>query len=226
MVQRPSYFVEGEREMDSVRWKKFKVSDLFTLVPAHNVLSKMQLSVVGEYPAYSSDTKNSGILGYYDKPEFIVDILHPCYLIFGDHTRTMNIARKSFSVLDNVKVLLPSVDNDEALLYVITVWKKCIPNKGYARHWTDAKKCMLYLPAKEDGNPDWYYMAERIKELEAERIKELEAYLIASGLNDYGLTEDNKKELEAFINKKDVSRLDIMKLLMSFSKNSSNKSIA
>ena len=36
--------------------------------------------------------------------------------------------------------------------------------------------------------------AERVRELEAERVRELEAYLLASGLNDYQLT-DNEKEI-------------------------------
>ena len=44
--------------------------------------------------------------------------------------------------------------------------------------------------------PDWNYMAERIRELEAERIRELEAYLVVTGLNDYELTEVDKQVLE------------------------------
>lgn len=42
---------------------------------------------------------------------------------------------------------------------------------------------------------DWEYMRERITELEHERITELDAYLQATGLNDYELTEDDKKVL-------------------------------
>ncbi|MGT2667242.1 restriction endonuclease subunit S [Streptococcus rifensis] len=39
---------------------------------------------------------------------------------------------------------------------------------------------------------DWEFMEEFIKELEAERIQELEAYLIATNLNDYRLTDEEQ----------------------------------
>lgn len=153
-----------------VEWKEFKADELFRVISAHRVLSKLQLSNDGLYPAYSSDTKNNGIIGYCKEPEFIIDKIHPCYVVFGDHTRTMNIAKESFSVLDNVKVLVPPITNDKVLLFLITVWKKCIPNKGYARHWTEAKKCILRLPVRNDNQPDWDYMERYIRAIEKQVI--------------------------------------------------------
>ena len=38
-------------------------------------------------------------------------------------------------------------------------------------------------------------MEDRIKELEEDRIKELEAYLKATNLDDYELTDEDKKVL-------------------------------
>ncbi|WP_228064003.1 restriction endonuclease subunit S [Streptococcus acidominimus] len=43
---------------------------------------------------------------------------------------------------------------------------------------------------------DWQFMEEFIKELEAERIQELEAYLIATNLNDYHLTDEEHTLLD------------------------------
>jgi len=60
----------------------------------------------------------------------------------------------------------------------------------------------INLPVIENPNPDheytvddidWQYMRDRIAELERDRIAELDAYLQATGLNDYELTEDDKK---------------------------------
>lgn len=62
----------------------------------------------------------------------------------------------------------------------------------------------IVLPVIENSNPDheytvddidWQYMRDRITELERDRITELDAYLQATGLNDYELTEDDKKIL-------------------------------
>lgn len=152
------------------------------------------------FPAYSSDSENNGIVGYYNKPEFICDSNNPVYVIFGDHTRTMSIARKSFSVLDNVKVLHTDLDNDNVLLFIFAVWKKQIPNLGYKRHWSIAKNCTLKLPSK-NHKIDTDFINSFIAELEAERIEELSAYLKVSGLDNYELS---KEEEEALQNYKDI----------------------
>ena len=203
-----------------IREEDFHINKLFKLQQVRHILSKSVLSDAYEYPAYSSDTTNNGIIGYTNNPEFICDKNNPVYITFGDHTRSMNIVRKSFSVLDNVKVLKPCIDNDNVLLYMITAWKKAIPDLGYARHWKVAKDCCISLPIQTDdvGNPlidpdcayhptgyipDWQYMQkyiteleqERITELEQERITELEQYLIATGLNDYMLMDEDIKTL-------------------------------
>lgn len=170
--------------------RMFKVGDLFELQKVSNKLAKENLSDEYEYPAYSSDTRNNGIIGYTDNPEFICDDTTPVYITFGDHTRTFNIARKSFSVLDNVKVLIPCCDNDEVLLYLMNVWHKQIPNLGYARHWKVAKDGILSLPIQTNVNgnpiidteykyhpdgyiPDWEYMEKYIKATEKVVIRDV-----------------------------------------------------
>ena len=173
--------------------KEFKISDLFELQKVSNKLAKEDLSDEYVYPAYSSDTGNNGIIGYADNPEFVCDDKTPVYVTFGDHTRTLNIARKSFSVLDNVKVLIPCYDNDEVLLYLTSEWQKQIPNLGYARHWKVAKDCILSLPIKTDTNnnpiidteckyhpdgyiPDFDFMAKYIKVIEKIVIADVVQY--------------------------------------------------
>ena len=173
------------------------------------MLSKEELSDDFEFPAYSSDSSNNGIIGFTNNPEFICDDITPVYITFGDHTRTVNIAKKSFSVLDNVKVLKPFTSNEKYLLFIISSWKKQIPNLGYARHWKVARNCKIQLPLKEKSlafsnpcdnikNIDFDFMESFIRELEEERIRELNAYLLATGLKDYALSVEEEKALEAF----------------------------
>ena len=171
------------------------------------MLSKEDLSNKYSFPAYSSDSTNNGIVGYTDDPEFICNDKTPVYVTFGDHTRTMNIARKSFSVLDNVKVLLPTYNSDNVLLFIFSVWQKHIPNLGYARHWKIAKDCVLELPSKNNSLDitfieDFIYRLEslHIAELEAERVAELSAYLTVSGLDNYELSEEELRVLRDYDN--------------------------
>lgn len=150
-----------------------------------------------KYPAYSSEVANGGLIGYANTAEFICNDNTPTYITFGDHTRTFNIVKSSFSVLDNVKVLKPRIHNEKALLFIIATWKKQIPNIGYARHWKIAKECSLSLPTK-NNQIDIEFMESFIAELEARCIAELEAYLTATGLKDYTLSEEEEQSLLAF----------------------------
>jgi hypothetical protein len=163
------------------------------------MLSKTDLEKDGKIPVYSSDTSNNGIIGYTNlNAEFIVNKENPIYLIFGDHTRSFNIALHSFNVTDNVKVLsLNDTYSIKILLYIISSWFKCIPNLGYSRHWSIAKNTLLKLPTK-NGNIDYEFMESFIAELEAQRIAELEAYLLTTGLKDYNLSVEEKEVLEDF----------------------------
>ena len=186
--------------------KEYVYSDLFKLLPQSFKVSKLDLVPDGKTPAYSSDTRNNGCVGFVNKePLFKVTEEVPVYLVFGDHTRTMNIVHEDFCVMDNVKVLAPLVTmSDEVLLYITTCWKKAIPNLGYARHWSVAKAVKFELPVVALSNPDheytvddidWQYMRDRIAELERDRIAELDAYLKVTRLDDYTLTDEDKKIL-------------------------------
>ena len=167
------------------------------------MLSKEDLQSSFEYPVYSSDSSNNGIIGYTNEPEFICDEDHPVYVTFGDHTRTFNIAKYSFSVLDNVKVLEPCTSDVNSLLFMVSCWKKQIPNLGYSRHWKVAKNCVISLPITNGREINFDFISSFIAELEAERIKELEAYLKVTGFDNYELTKEEEDSL-AIIEAKNV----------------------
>ena len=59
------------------------------------------------------------------------------------------------------------------------------------------REMKIHLPV-QNGAIDFAFMENFIAELEAERIAELEAYLSATGLQDYTLTQKEEKALKAF----------------------------
>lgn len=195
---------------------EFVYSSLFRLLPQPFKVSKRDFVPNGRTPAYSSVATGNGCLGFVDRePLFYVTIETPVYLVFGDHTRTMNIVREDFCVMDNVKVLVPKFKmSDEILLYIITAWKKSIPDLGYARHWSVAKGAKFELPVVASSNPsyeytvddiDWQYMQDSIDflmqecvaELEDGYVKELDSYMRAAGLENYELTASDMKVLSS-----------------------------
>lgn len=159
------------------KFREFKIDDLFFVLKGRRKLSKLDFSPTGEVPVYTAETSNNGILGYTDKePDYKVSNDITQYLIFGDHTKTMNIANENFSVADNVKVLIPKIKNENAILYICTVWKKSIPDIGYARYWRLAKECILRLPVDGECKLDIDFMDHYIKVLQKKAIKKVVEY--------------------------------------------------
>ncbi|GAA8001177.1 restriction endonuclease subunit S [Helicobacter pylori] len=128
-------------------------------------------------------------------------------VVFGDHTRTFNIAKNDFCIADNVKVLKPIKNfSIRILLFINTMWGKKIIDKGYARHWSLAKTAKIQLPLKPTAKTqtlddiDFDFMETFIAELEQCRLAELEAYLKAAGLENTTLSSDEENALNAFNN--------------------------
>ena len=114
-------------KLRTVKWGKYKTSELFQPQKITNMLSKEDLSEKFNFPAYSSESTNNGIIGYTDSPAFICYDEPPVFVTFGDHTCSFNISIKSFSDLDYVKVLLPCIHTIRCSLCIITAWQKQIP---------------------------------------------------------------------------------------------------
>lgn len=172
---------------------------MFKPLAGRNKLSKLDLDKNGNVTVYSSETTNNGIMGYTCKEaDYKVSIETPVYLIFGDHTRSMNIATSDFCVMDNVKVLIPYNQNIKTILFICAVWIKTIPNLGYARHWSKAEKSILKLPTLDGVEPDYKSMEYFITKLESEQSFTLKSYLLETGLIDFVLTSTERKALQNF----------------------------
>ena len=184
--------LERQFKADGGTFEEYRIGEFFIPLEGRKKLSKQNLSQKGNIPVYSSDSNNNGITGYTDlTPDYIVDTMYPLYVVFGDHTRTLNIADKSFCVMDNVKVLIPKYTNIQGLLYIFAVWKKGIPNLGYARHWSVASKVNLSLPTI-NNEIAFSYMENVIRELQNERMSKLNDYLKESGLENTELSQEEK----------------------------------
>lgn len=154
------------KQIDTKQWKEFIITDFFESQTVSNKLSKLDIDDDGFIPVQSSETSNNGILGYTTKEADFICEHNEFYLIFGDHTKSTNIADYSFCVMDNVKVLKPKIFNKNIALFIITVWKNAIPDLGYARHWTIAKERKFKLPVDETDNPNFLYMETYMNNLE------------------------------------------------------------
>ncbi|GAA8703871.1 restriction endonuclease subunit S [Helicobacter pylori] len=194
-------------QLNAIKWGEFSYETIYELQKTTKLLSKKDCVENGKIPLFTSDSKNNGIVGYVNcKPSYKLKN-NQCMVVFGDHTRTFNIAKNDFCIADNVKVLKPIKDfSIRILLFINTMWGKKIIDKGYARHWSLAKTAKIQLPLKPTANAqtlddiDFDFMEKFIAELEQCRLAELEAYLKATGLSNTTLSNDEENALNVFNN--------------------------
>ncbi len=202
-------------QLNAIKWGEFSYETIYELQKTTKLLSKKDCVENGKIPLFTSDSKNNGIVGYVNcKPSYKLKN-NQCMVVFGDHTRTFNIAKNDFCIADNVKVLKPIKDfSIRILLFINTMWGKKIIDKGYARHWSLAKTAKIQLPLKPTANTqtlddiDFHFMEKfiaeleqcRLAELEQCRLAELEAYLKATGLSNTTLSSDEENALNVFNN--------------------------
>ncbi|WP_120981440.1 restriction endonuclease subunit S [Helicobacter pylori] len=194
-------------QLNAIKWGEFSYETIYELQKTTKLLSKKDCVENGKIPLFTSDSKNNGIVGYVNcEPSYKLKN-NQCMVVFGDHTRTFNIAKNDFCIADNVKVLKPIKDfSIRILLFINTMWGKKIIDKGYARHWSLAKIAKIQLPLKPTANAqtldgiDFHFMEKFIAELEQCRLAELEAYLKAAGLENTTLSSDEENALNVFNN--------------------------
>lgn len=62
----------------------------------------------------------------------------------------------------------------------------------------EVKRIKVEFPQTGNGEIDFDFMENFVAELEARRVAELEAYLLATGLKDYALTEEERNALDNY----------------------------
>ena len=191
--------------------KLFSIGKLFDIHPtkAYKLGNDELFAIKGKTPVLSNSSSNNGIGGYSG--------LNPTekggIITFSDTTSgadTMFYQETDFIGYAHVQGMYPHLKGKwtkECCLYAISSIRRSAGNGwNYSVKFnrTHVKALKIELPVIESSDPkhtytpediDWKYMNERIKELENERIKELDAYLKVTGLDDYELSEEDKKLL-------------------------------
>lgn len=200
-------------------FKTFKVGELFDIHPtsAYKMKNIELFSSDGKTPVLSNSSMNNGIGGYCG----LAPTEQGGIITFSDTTTgadTMFYQASPFIGYPHVQGMYPYQQknwDEKCCLYVISCIRKSAGNGwSYAVKFNRAlvKELPVELPVVESidaghdytvDDIDYEYMRERIAELEQERITELEqeriaevdAYLMASGLDDYELTDEDKEVL-------------------------------
>ena len=191
--------------------RTFKVGALFDIHPtrAYKMKNDELFATSGTTPVLSNSSVDNGVGGYCG----LAPTERGGIITFSDTTTgadTMFYQPDPFIGYPHVQGMYPyNPDkwNKNTCLYVISSIRKSAGNGwNYAVKFNRnlVKELPVELPVIKSDDPDYTYtvddidyayMQERITELEQERITELDAYLTASGLEDYELTEEDKEVL-------------------------------
>ena len=197
------------------RLMPFALGDVFEIYSPKKRFNANAVQFGGKYPYVARGSSNNGIRGYITED---VQYLSPAKsLSFGQDTATVFYQPDAYFTGDKIKVMVLRNHelNDELAQYFITVITKAFSTFAWGQSSFNEKilkATKIVLPVIKSPDPnheytvddiDFEYMQERIAELEQERIAELEqkriaeldAYLAASGLDDYELTDEDKEIL-------------------------------
>lgn len=182
------------------KWKEFTIGNLFESENGDFDIQKTHLNNKG-YSVVSSGIENCGIIGKTD----IEAKIFPRHTLTCDMFGNVFYREFDYKMVTHARVFsLKFLDenfNNKSALYVATTMNYLKSKFSYSNMCSFKKiQDMSILLPTQDDKIAFDFMESFIKELELERIKELEAYLQATGLNNYELTDKEKQALDIFGN--------------------------
>lgn len=185
----------GMSKIDTSSWKKFKISELFDVKKGKRLTQADMIP--GNIKFVGATSTNNGETARIGNTEHIHSA-NTITVTYNGSVGEVFYQDEPFWASDDVNVLYPKFEMTvQVALFLISVIKKLRDKYSYNQKWVKEalENDEILLPVTTVEQPDWDYMQERIAELEQERIAELEQYLVATGLNDYTLTDEDLKTL-------------------------------
>ncbi|MDU4605105.1 MAG: restriction endonuclease subunit S [Clostridium perfringens] len=221
------------KKLENVQWGEYRLGDLFEKVKVNRLkykTSELPNKPNKKYrlPALTAGIQNQGLNNYV--PLDNATVLKRAITISanGANTGATFYQKSDFTVLQDayaidIKKGLKYCLTDNQYIFIVSAISKSIygnfewTNKA---GWEKVKDEYIQLPIK-NGEIDFEFMESFVAELEAQRVAELEAYLLATGLKDYELTDKEKQSVEDYEN----GRINLIELKVSdiFNVSSSKK---
>ena len=174
-------------KVDTSTWKPFRVGDLFE-VERGTRLTKASMED-GNIPFIGASSVDNGVTAFVGNNEYSHEG-HALTVCYNGSVGETFLQTETFWASDDVNVLRPVCPvSDASLMFVASCLKSLRDRYGYTNKWTSAKlvKDEILLPATPDGEPDWAYMEQYMRdvmdreEIFAEHLASLTAEAVADG---------------------------------------------
>lgn len=155
----------------------------------------------GNIPFVMSGITNQGVIGYISNPVASFPANSITVDIFGNSF----YRSYAFGAGDDTGVYWSDTINysKASMLFFTAAIERSLEGKysyGHKLRSSQSFDFLISLPQTADGKIDFAFMEEFVRELEESRLRELEVYLLATGLNDYQLSEVDRSALRSFKN--------------------------
>ena len=186
--------LEREFRSNGGEFREYKVTNLFNYTRGTRLIKSNRLD--GKYPLVTAGEFNQGVKGF----------IEPNTQKIYNNAITIDMFCNTFVHLDdfccddNILVLQSKNPiNHKALFYIATVMSMDKYKFGYGKQYrmNSLEAHKILLPTL-GGEINFSFMEKFIEELERERVEELDAYLRATGLKNYELTQSEKSALVKF----------------------------
>ena len=175
-------------QLDDKKWKEFEIYDIFNHIRGKRQIAENRKK--GTIPYYSASKHQNGLTDLISNPAFTVNTNAIIYTTFGD----AYYVEKGFTCSDEITILTNKSLNKYNGLFLCACVnqnrnKYCFGRKAFSNKIGRDK---ILIPTSENGNPDYEFMSNYIRNEFFKEIEDLKKYCQNALLN---------------INKKDIPKL-------------------
>lgn len=167
--------------LTDVEWGEFFVSDVFDTVQRGKRLTKAN-QIDGEIPYISSTALNNGVDNFIGNTEKVRKSDNDLTLANSGSVGACFYHNYEYIASDHVTSLKLPNGSDTVYKFISVILGRLEEKYSFNREINDTriKREKILLPIDKDGNPNWFYMENFIKNIEQKQIKNVLQYL-----NDY-----------------------------------------
>jgi hypothetical protein len=159
--------IPSKKQKDKVehntKFKSFNITKFFK--PLRGDFHALDRLNPGEYPTISRTTEDSGIVGYYDKPDG-AKVYPKLWLTVSTTTGDSFVQLKDFIATDNVVILKPKSNFKVTTLFFFQLminWTKWRYSYGRQCYKTKFESTNIYMPVDKKGEIDEKYIEKVVK---------------------------------------------------------------
>lgn len=181
--------------------KTFLVSELFEVKTTKSIdKNKIIFASNGKYDFIGRSSVNNGIQGKVNRLDYEPNPRNTFSLVQVGESVCL-FRENEWYASQNIFILIPKIEElclvPMYIIATVNAYLSVLFGSAYTYpKLTDVKGIPMQLPVVEHADPNHEYTVDDIDwQYMEDRIKELDAYLKATNLNDYELTDEDKKVL-------------------------------